>query len=272
MKRSLIKQAFNNKELIDSEVLIKGWVRSLRKSKSFCFIILNDGTTQKDLQIIADESLENYEEFSKLGIGSSLGIKGQLVQSQGKGQNIELQAKEIEIFGGVDESYPLQKKGTSLEFLRNISHLRSRTNTFGAVFRLRHVLAMATHEFFSSQNFYYLNSPILTGVDAEGAGEVFQVTTMDLKELPKNDKGEVDYSQDYFGKPAFLCVTGQLEGECFASCLGSVYTFGPTFRSENSNTTRHLSEFWMVEPEVAFADLEEIADLGMDYILSLIHI
>lgn len=257
-------------EIVDEVVTVKGWIRSVRNSKKFSFLVLNDGSSQDTLQVIADNDLKNYEEVSSLLIGSAIAVTGKLVASGGKGQSVEMQAQDVVVYGAVDESYPLQKKGTSLEFLRGISHLRPRTNLFGAIFRLRHHLAQATHEFFSSRGFYYLNSPILTGVDAEGAGEQFRVTTMDLENLPKSKEGKVDYSKDYFGTDVNLCVTGQLEAECFAMGMGSVYTFGPTFRSENSNTTRHLAEFWMIEPEVAFADLDEVALLAADYIKFLI--
>lgn len=269
MKRWTIKE-LNEKKPIGEEVIIKGWVRSQRKTKSFNFIVLNDGSTQGDLQIIADASLGNYEEFSKCGTGSSFAITGKVVESQGK-QPIELQASNVEVYGGVGEDYPLQKKGTSMEFLREIAHLRPRTNTFGAVFRIRHHLAQATHKFFDEKGFFYVNTPIVTAMDAEGAGELFRVSTLDPSNPPKNDKGEIDWSEDYFGKQAYLCVTGQLEGEAFASALGSIYTFGPTFRSENSNTPRHLAEFWMIEPEVAFADLDDVAQLGADYIQYMIN-
>ena len=268
MKRWTIKELYAQKP-VGEEVVVKGWLRSQRKTKTFNFIILNDGSGQGDLQIIADSSLSNYEEFSKCGTGSSFAITGKVVESQGK-QPIELQASSVEIYGAVGEDYPLQKKGTSMEFLREIAHLRPRTNTFGAVFRIRHHLAQATHKFFDEKGFFYINTPILTAMDAEGAGELFRVSTLDPVNPPKNKKGEIDWSEDYFGKQAYLCVTGQLEGEAFASALGSIYTFGPTFRSENSNTPRHLAEFWMIEPEVAFADLDDIAQLGADYIQHMI--
>lgn len=268
MMRSTVKSLFKEQP-IDTDIIVKGWVRSLRKSKAFCFIVLNDGSCAKDLQIIADQDLPGYEEFTKCLSGSSFAIKGKLVASGGK-QPIEVQASEIEILGTTPQDYPLQKKGTSLEFLRDIAHLRPRTNTFSAVFRLRHELAQATHQFFNNRDFYYVNTPILTAMDAEGAGELFRVSTLDPNNSPKKKDGKVDFSKDYFGKESYLCVTGQLEAEAFACSMGSVYTFGPTFRSENSNTTRHLSEFWMVEPEVAFADLDEVALLGADYIQHLI--
>jgi asparaginyl-tRNA synthetase len=268
MKRKTIRDLYQTPP-IGEDVLIKGWVRSLRKSKTFCFIILNDGSDQSDIQVIADDKLTNYEEISKSLTGSSFAVLGRVVESQGK-QPFEIQAQEIEILGDSPANYPLQKKGTSMEFLRDIAHLRPRTNTFGAVFRVRHALAQATHRFFSERGFYYLNTPIITAMDAEGAGELFRVSTFDAKNPPQDKQGNIQWEKDYFGKEAFLCVTGQLEAEAFACSLGSVYTFGPTFRSENSNTTRHLSEFWMIEPEVAFADLEEIAELGADYIKYMI--
>lgn len=269
MKRSTVKTLFNTKPE-EQEILVKGWVRSIRNNKNFSFIVLNDGSCQKDLQIIADASLEGYDEFTKCLTGSAFSIKGKLVASQGK-QPIEVQATHVEILGKTPENYPLQKKGTSMEFLRDISHLRPRTNTFGAVFRVRHELAQATHKFFSERGFYYINTPILTAMDAEGAGELFRVSTLDPQNLPLDKSGKVIWEKDYFGKESYLCVTGQLEAEAFACSMGSVYTFGPTFRSENSNTTRHLSEFWMIEPEVAFADLDEVADLGADYIQYMIN-
>ncbi|OUR95319.1 asparagine--tRNA ligase [Halobacteriovorax marinus] len=269
MERTLIKKIFKD-ELVDQEALIKGWVRSIRKSKKFSFMVVNDGTCQGSLQIIIDADLENYEEASTLLIGSSVAIKGNLVPSGGRGQKVEMQGMAVEIIGKSDDSYPLQKKATSLEFLREQAHLRVRTNAFGAIFRIRHELAQATHKFFSDKGFYYLNSPIVSAVDGEGAGETFRVTTLDAKNPPLTDKGDVDFSKDYFGKDTSLCVTGQLEGECFASGLGAIYTFGPTFRAENSNTPRHLSEFWMIEPELAFADLDDVALLASEYIQYMI--
>lgn len=271
MNRTSIKKILKD-EIIDTDATVKGWLRSVRNSKKFSFLVLNDGSSQENLQIIVDEVLPNYSEVASLLIGSSVSITGRLVRGGGKVQSIEMQAKSVEIICKTDETYPLQKKATSLEFLREQAHLRIRTNTFGAIMRVRHHLAMATHEFFSSRGFYYLNSPIISGVDAEGAGEMFTVSTLasDVTKAPKTKEGKLDFSRDYFGKETFLAVTGQLEGECYAMGLGAVYTFGPTFRSENSNTTRHLSEFWMIEPEVAFADLDEIAELATDYIKYLI--
>ncbi len=270
MKRSIKSILVNN--LVDTEVLIQGWVRTIRNSKKFSFIVLNDGSCQENLQIVADSSIESYNEVLSSSVGAALSIKGKLVQSPGKGQSIEMQALEVKLEGGVDDDYPLQKKGHSLEFLREKAHLRPRTNTFAAVFRVRSALAQATHKFFDERDFYYLHSPIVTGSDCEGAGEMFNITTFNLEnELPRTDKGEVDFSKDYFGKPTHLTVSGQLSAECFSQSLGSVYTFGPTFRSENSNTTRHLSEFWMIEPEVAFCDLDGVADLAVDYIKYMIN-
>ncbi|EQC44261.1 asparagine--tRNA ligase [Bacteriovorax sp. Seq25_V] len=269
--RVLLKELFNNAQsYIDQEVVVKGWVRSVRNSKAFSFIVVNDGTCQDSLQIVADANLPNYSALSSMLTGASVSISGKVVPSQGKGQTIELQAINGEVIGNVDDSYPLQKKGTSLEHLRDIAHLRVRTNLFGAIFRVRHALAQATHRFFDEKGFFYLNSPIITAVDGEGAGEMFKVSTLDPNKLPKNDKGEVDFTKDYYGKEVSLAVTGQLEAECHALGLGAVYTFGPTFRSENSNTKRHLSEFWMIEPEVSFATLEDVADLAADYVKYMI--
>jgi len=268
MKRTTIKTLFQT-EPKEQEVVVKGWVRSLRKSKTFSFIVINDGSCQKDIQVIAADDLAGYEEFTKCLTGSALSITGKLIASQGN-QPIEVQASEVSIIGQTPAEYPLQKKGTSLEFLRDIAHLRPRTNLFGAVFRVRHELAQATHRFFSDKGFYYINTPILTAMDAEGAGELFRVSTLDPENTPRGKNGKVIWEKDYFGQQAYLCVTGQLEAEAFACSMGSVYTFGPTFRSENSNTTRHLSEFWMIEPEVAFADLEEVAELGAEYIQYMI--
>ena len=265
----LIKKVFEIKP-VDQTIIVKGWVKSFRQSKKFSFLVLNDGTTQKDLQIIVDGTLSNYEEVVKLTLGSSVEIEGLLVASQGK-QPLEMQAKRIHIFCLNTEDYPLQKKETSLEYLREIAHLRSRTNTFSAVFRLRHVLAQATHEFFTNDSFTYLHTPIITASDAEGAGEMFRISTLPLDKLPRNDKGGIDFSKDYFGRETFLSVSGQLEAETFAvGGLGRVYTFGPTFRSENSNTARHLSEFWMVEPEASFYTLEDNAKLATNYVKHLI--
>lgn len=265
----LINKVFAEKP-VDQVIIIRGWIKSLRQSKKFSFMVINDGTTQKDLQVIVDATLPDYETISKLGLGSSVEIEGLLVASQGK-QPVEMQAKRVHVYCANGEDYPLQKKETSLEYLREIAHLRSRTNTFSAVFRLRHVLAQATHEFFTKESFAYLHTPIITASDAEGAGEMFRISTLHLDKLPKDDKGKIDFKQDYFGRETFLSVSGQLEAETFAvGGLGRVYTFGPTFRSENSNTARHLSEFWMVEPEAAFSTLEDNAKLASEYVKFLI--
>lgn len=265
----LIKKVFDQKP-VGETIVVKGWIKSLRQSKKFSFMVLNDGTTQKDLQIIVDGTIDNYENISKLTMGSSVEVEGLLVASQGK-QPLEMQAKRVHIFCANSEDYPLQKKETSLEYLREIAHLRSRTNTFSAVFRLRHVLAQATHEYFTNESFTYLHTPIITASDAEGAGEMFRISTLNLDKLPRTDKGQIDFKQDYFGRETFLSVSGQLEAETFAvGGLGRVYTFGPTFRSENSNTARHLSEFWMVEPEAAFNTLEDNAALASGYVKHLI--
>lgn len=263
--RKLVVDVLASKE-IGTTVEVKGWLRSVRNSKAFAFYVLNDGSCQKSLQIVLDADLPNFAEATKLLIGSAVRVIGKVVESQGKGQDVEMQATLVEIISATPEDYPLQKKATSLEFLRENAHLRMRTNLFGAIFRVRHQLAMATHEFFSSQKFFYLHSPIVTAVDAEGAGEMFSVTALKPHEL----KAGPDFSKDYFGKQAHLTVSGQLAGECFAHGLGSVYTFGPTFRAENSNTARHLAEFWMIEPEKAFMDLEEDALLASSFVKYLI--
>lgn len=267
--RITIKKIFAESK-VGNTVTAAGWVRSVRKNKTFCFIVLNDGSCQDNLQVVVNDDVAEYEKISSLLTGSAISVTGDVVESGGKGQSIELQGKEVLIYGEADSSYPLQKKGTSLEFLRENAHLRVRTNLFGAVFRIRHTLAMATHNFFHEKGYYYLNSPIITGHDAEGAGEMFGVSIFKPNEAPQTDKGEVDYSKDYFGTNTHLAVSGQLEAECHAMGLGGVYTFGPTFRSENSNTPRHLAEFWMVEPEVAFADLDDVAELASEYIKRLI--
>jgi len=269
VKVKAIKEIYEEKP-IGSVFKIGGWIKSLRKSKSFSFVVINDGSCQKDLQVIVDDTFDNYEEFIKCNTGSSVIFDASIVESKGK-QDFEAQAKSIEFFSKAHDDYPLQKKGTSMEYLREVAHIRNRTNTFGAVFRVRHALTMATHKFFSDKGFYNIHTPILTAMDGEGAGEMFRVSTLNPKELPLDDKGNIDWSEDYFGKETFLAVTGQLEGEAFACGMGKIYTFGPTFRSENSHTARHLSEFWMIEPEVAFADLDDIADLGAEYIKFMIE-
>ncbi len=263
MTRRFIIKEIHQQKLKDQKAVIKGWVKSVRTAKWGAFIVVNDGSCQRDIQCVADKDIEGFEEtVAKLSIGCSIALTGNLVESQGRVKAIEMQVESCELIGGVSEDYPLQKKATSLEFLREVAHLRSRTNTFGAVFRVRHALAFATHKFFNDRGFYYLNTPIITSSDAEGAGDMFRVSTL--------KKGESDYSKDYFGQETFLCVSGQLEGETFAQGMGAIYTFGPTFRSENSNTARHLAEFWMIEPEVAFFDLEDNAQLASDYLKYLI--
>lgn len=268
-KYQSIKSLFESKP-VNEEVLVGGWVKSSRGSKKFAFLVVNDGSCFKDLQVVLDAELKDFDRLRKLGIGTSVSIKGKVVASQGEGQAIELQAQDVQVIGETQEGYPLQKKATSMEFLRDISHVRPRTNLFGAVFRIRSVLAKATHDFFEQNGYYYLHTPIITASDCEGAGEMFRVTTFQPNNAPVNEKKEIDYSKDYFGRETFLNVSGQLEAECFALGMGKVYTFGPTFRSENSNTARHLSEFWMIEPEVAFADLDDVAKLAKDYIQYMI--
>ncbi len=255
----------------DTAITVAGWVRSKRESKSVAFLVLNDGSSQDNLQIIVEPSSSAFALLSRCQTGAAIQVQGTLRPSPGKGQSLEVLAQDLIVYGEADpETYPLQKKGHTLEFLRDIGHLRPRTNTFGAVFRLRHHLAYAVHEFFSTRGFYWVHTPILTASDCEGAGEMFTVTNFDLnKPLPKTPQGQVDFAQDFFGKQARLTVSGQLEGEFMAMALGQVYTFGPTFRAENSNTTRHLAEFWMIEPEVAFADLQSNAQLAEDFIRSM---
>ncbi len=249
-------------------VIIKGWVRTKRELKGFAFAEVNDGSSLAGLQIVLDSSLEQYEStLKKINTGSSIEVAGQLVASQGKGQKIELQVSKVTVYGEANpETYPLQKKRHSFEFLREINHLRAKTNTIGAVFRVRNACAKAIHEFFQNKGFLWIHSPIITTSDCEGAGEMFTVTNFDLDKLPKNEEGKVDYSQDFFGKPAFLTVSGQLQAEVMAMAFQNVYTFGPTFRAENSNTSRHLSEFWMIEPEMAFCDLEGDQNLAEEFL------
>ena len=266
MKRTKIKEIFDP-ALIGTEVCVKGWVRTRRGNKHVQFVALNDGSSIKNIQIVFDLEKFSDEELKAVTTGSSICVIGKLVESMGKGQTCEIQAEKYELYGTADPtSYPLQKKGHTLEFLREIAHLRPRTNTFGAVLRIRSLLAYAIHKFFNEKGFFYLNTPLITGSDAEGAGAMFQVTTLDLNNLPKTEEGNVDYSKDFFGKVASLTVSGQLEGELGATALGAIYTFGPTFRAENSNTPRHLSEFWMIEPELAFYDITENMDLAEEFI------
>ena len=266
MKRTKINDLFRG-DLLGQEVTVMGWVRTRRGNKHVQFVALNDGSTIKNVQIVFDLQEFSDEELKPITTGSSIKVDGILVESMGKGQSVEIQAKKLHIFGSADpDQYPLQKKGHTLEFLREKAHLRPRTNTFGAVLRVRSALAFAIHKFFQERGFYYLNTPLITASDCEGAGAMFQVTTLNLNNLPKNEDGTVDYSADFFGKPTALTVSGQLEGELGATALGAIYTFGPTFRAENSNTPRHLSEFWMVEPEVAFFDIADNMELAEDFI------
>lgn len=261
-KRTKIKHVLRN-EPIGETLTLMGWVRTKRASKSVAFIALNDGSTINNLQVVADAEQFGEELLRKITTGASISAKGKLVESQGAGQTCELVAEEIEVFGEADpDKYPLQPKKHSLEFLREIAHLRPRTNTFSAVMRVRHALAFAVHQFFNEKEFFYINTPIITASDAEGAGETFHVTNFDLDNVPKTEEGAVDYKQDFFEKEANLTVSGQLEGELAAMALSEIYTFGPTFRAENSNTTRHLAEFWMIEPEMAFYDLQDNMDLA----------
>ncbi len=257
---------------VDSDVVVKGWVRTKRGNKNVAFIALNDGSCVANIQVVVDLQKIAEEQLKPVTTGACLRVDGRLVASPGSGQGVEVQAERIEIYGTADpESYPLQKKGHSLEFLREIAYLRPRTNTFGAVYRIRHAMAYAIHEFFHKNGFYYFHTPIITASDCEGAGAMFQVTTLDLNDVPRNDEGTVDYAQDFFGKQCSLTVSGQLEGELGALSLGRIYTFGPTFRAENSNTVRHASEFWMIEPEAAFYELEDNMELAEEFLKYLIR-
>ena len=264
------------KDLLKSEpgktVRAKGWVRTKRGNKQVKFIALNDGSTINNIQIVADATLFDEELFKRITTGASLNVLGELVPSIGSGQAVEIQAKEIEIFGECDPMrFPLQKKDTSLEYLRSVAHMRLRTNTFGAVLRIRHAMAFAIHQFFNDKGFVYLNTPLITESDAEGAGDMFQVTTLDLKNIQLDKKGNVDFSKDFFGKKTSLTVSGQLEGELGATAVGEIYTFGPTFRAENSNTPRHLAEFWMIEPEMAFYDINDDMELAEEFVKYLVQ-
>jgi len=266
MSRTIIVDALKRTDF-GAEVNIKGWVRTRRGNKNVSFIALNDGSTIHNIQVVADNEKFGDEYLKPITTGACISVTGKLVESLGQGQSVEIQADKIEIYGTADpEAYPLQKKGHTMEFLRDIAHLRPRTNTFGAVFRIRHNMAMAIHTFFHERGFFYFHTPIITASDCEGAGQMFQVTTMNLYDLKKDETGQIDYSNDFFGKQASLTVSGQLEGELAAMSMGSIYTFGPTFRAENSNTPRHLSEFWMIEPEVAFNEIEENMQLAQDFI------
>lgn len=247
---------------VGKEITIKGWIRTLRQQKQFSFVEINDGSTLTNFQVIINQDYPDYEKIiAELSTGYSIAVTGTIVESPGKKQSLEMNAKNIQIVGKCDpETYPLQKKRHSFEFLRTIAHLRPRTNTLGAVTRIRNALAFATHKFFQDNGFLYVQTPIITSSDCEGAGEMFKVSTLDFEKLPKNEDGEIDYTKDFFGKPTFLTVSGQLNGEIYACAMSDIYTFGPTFRAENSNTSRHLAEFWMIEPEMAFADLNDNMD------------
>ncbi|MBO7604110.1 MAG: asparagine--tRNA ligase [Bacteroidales bacterium] len=253
------------------EVLAKGWVRTKRGNKEIAFIALNDGSTIKNIQIVVDKDEAMNPLLARISTGACIGVRGTLVESVGSGQEVEIKASAIEIYGECDPvRYPLQKKDTSFEYLRTVAHLRPRTNTFGAIYRLRSQMAFAIHDYFHSKGFVYLHTPLITESDCEGAGQMFQVTTLDLENIPRNKKGKIDFSKDFFGKQTSLTVSGQLEGELGATALGEIYTFGPTFRAENSNTPRHLAEFWMIEPEMAFYDIKDNMDLAEDFIKHLV--
>lgn len=274
MQLTTVKELFAEREkYLNTEVEVGGWIRSIRDSKAFGFIVLNDGTCFDTLQIVYHDTMNNFAEVSKLNVGAAILVKGTLVPTPEAKQPFEIQATEVVVEGPSSSDYPLQKKRHSFEYLRTISHLRPRTNTFQAVFRVRSLAAYAIHKFFQEQGFVYVNTPLITGSDCEGAGEMFQVTTMDLTNTPMTEDGKVDFTQDFFGKPTNLTVSGQLNGETYAMAFRNIYTFGPTFRAENSNTTRHAAEFWMIEPEMAFADLNDnmrIAEAMLKYVISYV--
>jgi len=271
IKRTKVKDLLVS-ESFEKEVHVKGWVRTKRGSRKIGFIALNDGSTIHSIQIVVDFPEFDEKTIKQVTTGSCLSVKGTLVKSEGRGQNVEIHAREIEVYGTADpDSYPLQKKGHTLEYLREIAHLRFRTNTFGAVFRVRHTMAYAIHKYFNDNGFYYLHTPIITGSDAEGAGEMFRVSVLNNLNPPKTTEGKVNYEKDFFGKETNLTVSGQLEAELGALALSEVYTFGPTFRAENSNTPRHLAEFWMIEPEMAFYDINDNMDLAEDFLKYIIR-
>lgn len=265
MKRTKIVDVLKSTDF-GKEVVVKGWVRTHRSSKAVDFIALNDGSTIKNIQIVVDPSKINADTLKSITTGACLCVTGTLVESQGKGQSVEIQCKDIEVYGLCGSDYPMQKKGQSFEYMRQHAHMRLRTNTFGAVMRIRHNMAFAIHQYFHEHGFFYFHTPLITASDAEGAGEMFQVTTQNLNDLKMGEDGKVCYEDDFFGKMTSLTVSGQLEGELGATALGQIYTFGPTFRAENSNTPRHLAEFWMIEPEIAFIDLPDLMDLEEDFI------
>ena len=270
MKRVEIRELFADASAFSGEITVCGWARTLRDLKSFGFIELNDGSCFQNLQVVFDDGLTNFKEIAKCGVGTAFCVKGEVKLTPEAKQPFELKATSVEIEGECPPDYPLQKKRHSMEFLREIAHLRPRTNTFSAVFRVRSAAAFAIHNFFAQRGFVYVNTPIITGSDCEGAGEMFRVTTLPAQNPPRTEDGEIDYSKDFFGKPTNLTVSGQLEGETYAMAFGKIYTFGPTFRAENSNTARHAAEFWMMEPEIAFADLEDDMQLAQDMIKSVI--
>ncbi len=274
MELTSIRSLFRDKEkYIGSEISVGGWIRSLRDSKTFGFIVLNDGTFFEPLQVVYSDKLANFDSISKLNVGTAVLVRGTLVETPNAKQPFEIQAEEVVVEGASTSDYPLQKKRHSFEYLRSISHLRPRTNTFQAVFRVRSLIAYAIHKFFQEREFVYVHTPLITGSDCEGAGEMFRVTTLDMENLPKTEEGAIDYSQDFFGKETNLTVSGQLNGETFAQAFKNIYTFGPTFRAENSNTTRHAAEFWMIEPEIAFADLKDdmmLAESMLKYIINYV--
>ncbi|MDE6873958.1 MAG: asparagine--tRNA ligase [Lachnospiraceae bacterium] len=269
-----VRELYREKEkYVGKEITVGGWVRSNRDSKSFGFITLNDGTFFEALQVVYADKLANFPELTKINVGSAVVVTGELVATPDAKQPFEIQAKEVAVEGASTPDYPLQKKRHTMEYLRTITHLRPRTNTFQAVFRVRSLIAYAIHKFFQDRDFVYVHTPIITGSDCEGAGEMFQVTTLDLADLPKDEKGAVDYTQDFFNKPTNLTVSGQLNGETYAMAFKNIYTFGPTFRAENSNTTRHAAEFWMIEPEIAFADLKDdmmLAEAMLKYVIGYV--
>ena len=274
MELITVRELFKNTEkYVDKEIEIGGWVRNKRPSKQFGFIVLNDGTYFTPVQVVYNDSIANFQEISKINVGAALIVKGTLVLTPNAKQPFEIQAASVTVEGPSSGDYPLQPKKHSMEFLRSITHLRPRANTFQAVFRVRSLAAMAIHQFFQDRDFVYVHTPLITGSDCEGAGEMFQVTTLDLNNIPKTEDGKVDFSQDFYGKPTNLTVSGQLNGETFAMAFRNIYTFGPTFRAENSNTTRHAAEFWMIEPEMAFADLDDLLRVEEDmlkYIISYV--
>ena len=274
MELTNIREIFRNKDkFADKEVTIGGWVRSNRNSKNFGFIVVNDGTFFEPIQVVYGNGLDNYDEVGKINVGAAIIVRGTLVLTPDAKQPFEIQAAEVTVEGAFTPDYPLQKKRHTFEYLRTISHLRPRTNTFEAVFRVRSLCAYAIHKFFQERDFVYVHTPLITGSDCEGAGEMFQVTTLDLNNLPMTEEGKVDFSKDFFNKPTNLTVSGQLNGETYAMAFKNIYTFGPTFRAENSNTTRHAAEFWMIEPEIAFADLEDdmmLAESMLKYVISYV--